>query len=261
MAKKKYRKKQKRCNKQKGISLTKLLDLLNKCRKLSCCPLKKKECASTKKIKSNDPFDVLDIDPSDFARPEIGDELLKAPNNYDNLSIVNRMGTSLSDSSIPEGYYTITLYATNWIRQTKDISVKDSLIYPILYNFRHYLELIIKDSLRKFKIANAEISINQLGYKKEHNLLSLWNELKPYINDPNSDDCIAFEKLINEIHNIDPDSFNFRYSYKGKKKSDDKCEPIFSDSIDIDVDNLYKTIKKMYCFMEGISNLAYNKFR
>jgi len=259
MPKKKNRKKRKTHNKQKWIRLSRLLKLLKKCRRLGYCPLKKTGYLTAQKKKTNNPIDIFGtIDPSDCAMPETGDILIKKPKSYSNLSIINR-STRFSEFLIPEGYYTIVKDMLNRIRKTKSNTDRDSLIYPLLYNFRHYLELIIKDTIRNFRIANEEITHNQLGYEKNHSLLSLWNKLKTYIDNTGTDECVAFDKLINELHNIDPDSFSFRYSYKGSTDPDAISEPVFNKRIDVDIENLEKVIKKMHCFIEGISDFAYNQ--
>lgn len=255
----KKRDKKKGNTKKKSINLSRLLQLLKKCRKLRCCPLKKVGCISIEKVKLNNSIDILGpINVADYTMPKTGDVLVRKPKNYNNLSIINR-DTRLSDFLIPEGYYCVVNDLLNRIRKTRSNSDKDSLIYPLLFNFRHYLELIMKDALRNFRIANGEIASNQLGYEKNHSLLSLWNRLKTYIDDPKSSESMAFDKLINELHNIDADSFSFRYSYKGNKDPDAISEPIFNKKIDIDLENIEKVIKKMHCFIEGISDLAYNQ--
>ena len=251
--------KKKGCKKPKSMKLSHLLDLLKKCRRLDCCPLKKIDCIHGAKKKQQKSVDIFgSIDSEDFISPERGDVLLKKPVQYNNLSIINR-STRLSEFLIPEGYYSIVLDTLMRIRKTTNNAEKDSFIYPLLYNFRHYLELAIKNSIRNFRIARGEITQSQLGYERNHSLLSLWNTLKEYIDDTKSNECIAFEELIKELHNIDPNSFSFRYSYKGNIKPDSNSEPIFNDRIDVDLENLERVIKKMHYFVEGISDLAYHQ--
>lgn len=249
----------KECRWQKSTKLSKLLDLLKRCHRLNCCPLKKIDCIyKTEKIKQG-PCDAFgSIDSVGCTPLERGDVLLKKPTQYNNLSIINR-NKRLSEFLIPEGYYYIVLDTLVRIRKTTNNSEKDSCIYPLLYNFRHYLELTIKNAIRNFRIASGEIIQSQLGYKKDHSLLSLWNKLKIYIDDIKSNECVAFEELIKELHDIDPNSFSFRYSYKGNADPDSISEPIFNDKIDIDLENLEKVIERMHCFIEGISDLSYHQ--
>lgn len=256
MAKKR---KKKRCKKQNLIKFSQLLDLLKRCRRLNCCPLRKMNDIAAENKKFIKGIEILDsIDPADCAIPETNDVLLKKPTQYNNLSIINR-NKKLSEFLIPEGYYSIVLDTLKRIRNTTNNAEKDSLIYPLLYNFRHYLELIMKDAIRNFRITRDEINQSQIGYKKVHSLLSIWNKLKTYIDDTESNECIAFGKLIEELHNIDPNSFSFRYSYKGNVDPDAALEPVFNNRIDVDIENLEKVIKKMHRFIEGINDLAYHQ--
>ena len=248
--------------KKKGTKLRRLFDLLKQCRESKCCPLRKTEYSMNQKKKVNDPIKIFgSIDPSECVLPEKGDILIKKPSDYRNLSIINR-STRLSNFMMPEAYYTIAIEALHKMREMQDNSVKDSIIYPILYNFRHYLEIIMKDSIRNFKIAHKEITSQQIGYEGDHSLLKTWNKLKHYISfseNAVTEDFKSFEKLINEINRIDDQSFSFRYSYKAAKKIEKICEPIFKDMIDVDLENLEKVMKKMHRFIEGISDLSYNQ--
>lgn len=115
----------------------------------------------------------------------------------------------------------------------------------------------MKDTIRKFKIANNEITLEQIGYDKEHSLLTIWNQLKKYTQQTQTVECQAFEKLINEINRIDNKSFSFRYAYVGTNNNEENINPIFKNEIDIDLDNLKSVMEKMHNFIEGISELTY----
>lgn len=88
----------------------------------------------------------------------------------------------------------------------------DTLIYPIALNYRHYLELLLKDIIKKGnKLFNISADLEKI-----HNLLKLWsiarelavrawpqgdtNYIKPI------DDC------IDQLNTIDPTGMVFRYS-------------------------------------------------
>lgn len=193
-----------------------------------------------------------DIDLSDFARPKKGDRLIKEPASYNDSSIIGRFGNK-NDFMIMSGYYDV---AINSLKRLKDKSIgeRDSHIYPILFNFRHYLELIMKDTLRNYKLINNE-SIKDEENKDLHSLCKLWNKLKLYIaqtEDMNSEDIKAFETLINDYHKLDKNSTSFRYTLdiSGENLN-------ISQSQSISLDNLEIIMKKMHNFIEGINALSY----
>lgn len=192
------------------------------------------------------------IDLSDFARPKKGDRLIKKPANYNDLSIIGRFGNK-NDFMVMSGYYDV---AINSLKGLKDRGVgeRDSHIYPILFNFRHYLELIMKDTLTIYKLINNESAKDEEN-NDLHNLCKLWNKLKPYIaqtEDMNTEDIKAFETLINDFHKLDKNSTSFRYTLdiSGENLN-------ISQSQSISLDNLEIIMKKMHNFIEGINALSY----
>lgn len=50
----------------------------------------------------------------------------------------------------------------------------DSLVYPIIFNYRHYLELVLKENILRFQIFFRL----PITYKKTHNLMRLLDELE-----------------------------------------------------------------------------------
>lgn len=73
----------KECRWQKSTKLSKLLDLLKRCHRLNCCPLKKIDCIyKTEKIKQG-PCDAFgSIDSVGCTPLERGDVLLKKPTQH-----------------------------------------------------------------------------------------------------------------------------------------------------------------------------------
>lgn len=226
-------------NKKRRVQFIRMLDLL-------------KECKKNRRIISKNKTDFLNlnsIDLSELLPPKKGDSLLKKPHEYKDSSIIGRG----LDYLVAQGYYEIALLGVKEINKTESNEKKDSLIYSVLFNFRHYLEIIIKDSIRRFKKSSGEISSNQIGYHKTHDLLEIWKILKSYIAET-TEATQAFEKLINQIHSLDKGGNNLRYVYSTKKE---KCERSFKDIIEIDSKNLENIMKKMAFFIEGINHLSY----
>lgn len=113
---------------------------------------------------------------------------------------------------IPEAYINTALWLLDLIKLSNNNLVKDGYIYPALYCFRHYLELIMKDSIHYFKLNRREISLDELGYSdKEHSLFNLWNSLRNFLDDNNQVKRIC--KIIKEMDGIDKSSTVFRYAF------------------------------------------------
>jgi hypothetical protein len=90
----------------------------------------------------------------------------------------------------------------------------DFLVYPIVFNYRHYLELRLKELILK----GRELYDIEETLKTNHNLLSLWTECREILErvwpkGPKKDlDKIG--SRINEFHEKDATSYSFRYPVK-----------------------------------------------
>ena len=88
----------------------------------------------------------------------------------------------------------------------------DFLVYPIIFLYRHYLELQLKDlfqQLREYHNLSCELSYN-------HDLTQLWNNIRPLMEKiSNKAEDIEnnnhIEARIKEFVRIDKGSFSFRY--------------------------------------------------
>lgn len=107
------------------------------------------------------------------------------------------------------GYKSAADILVNYI--DKNHTEQDTLLYPIIFLYRHYLELIIKDILIDIgKIQNLKYDLNQ------HKLSKYWKEIKeqcPKIfKDPIPNDYIeSIEIVINQLELVDQKSDAFRY--------------------------------------------------
>lgn len=94
-----------------------------------------------------------------------------------------------------------------------DRSVNEGfLVYPIIFLYRHYLELQLKDLLQQL------YRYHNLSYElcRTHDLTQLWNRVRPLMEEiSNSPEDIEInnhiEVRIKEFVQIDEGSFNFRY--------------------------------------------------
>lgn len=188
--------------------------------------------------------------------------------NYDyaSINLTKGINNQHSEFLIIEGYREATRELL--INLLKDENIDwlkiDSKIYPIIFLFRHYIEVILKNTVRYYNILSDKSFSDEVGYVRKHSLLYFWNELKPFLvnNLENYDeslkqDCLntnqAVESIISEIDALDENSFGFRYAFKGANKIN---EPVVYSmpSFTIDLHNLKDVIIKMMNYFEGIND-------
>ena len=155
---------------------------------------------------------------------------------------------------IPKAYINTALWLLDLIKLSNNNLMKDGYIFPALYCFRHYLELIMKDSIHYFKVNRGNISSDELGYSdNEHCLFNLWNSLRHFINDE-SPQIRRVCKLIKELDELDKGSTTFRYAYNHNKE--EKIIEYNFPATMIHVNELKKRMMQLYCFFEGINHLS-----
>ena len=153
---------------------------------------------------------------------------------------------------MPEAYINTALWLLDLITLSDNNFVKDGYIFPALYCFRHYLELIMKDSIHYFKLNRREISSDELGYSdKEHGLFNLWNSLRNFLDDNNQVKRIC--KIIKEMDDIDKSSTAFRYAFN---HNNGRIVEYDYPATMIDVSELKKRVLQLYNFFEGINHLS-----
>lgn len=198
-----------------------------------------------------------------LSKKEVGDQLWNLPplkksdkfleegRNLNN-PFLNR-GIYLNDAHFPEAYMNTAIILLQMIIMTNSNGIRDGLIYPALFSFRHYLELTMKDSLNHFSNPSSLQVVKEVQ-NRDHNLKNLWKALLPYIG--TGEDVDIMQKLIYEVNNIDSTSETFRYPYEidefGKKRL-----PHIDQTRLNDVVKLKKVMLKMYRFLDGINSLAH----
>ena len=150
------------------------------------------------------------------------------------------------------GYASTSVLLLNLIKLSNDRFLKESYINPVLYCFRQYLELTMKDSLLRFRLWRKSPSRGEANLDG-HNLSNLWRDLKQYI-EAKDEEVKRIERLVEELNGVDEDGTLFRYNEFLTKsiKNKERTRPL------IDIDMLYLRTLQMYNFFEGINTLARN---
>lgn len=122
----------------------------------------------------------------------------------------------------------------------------DSLIFPIVFLYRHYIELRLKSLLKD----GHRLLDKEHKQKSEHQLSKLWPKVRDILvelwPDENEDDLVIFESLINQFEQVDPRSTTFRYPQDFAGNSSLKI-----DIPRVNLRNLKEVVEAMAFIMEG----------
>jgi len=139
---------------------------------------------------------------------------------------------------------------------------KVSLIFPIIFLYRQYIELTLKNLLKQIdcKLANERTD----KILERHKLLPLWDETISqydkfiYVNNI----ALVFTSLrtnerdiINHFNQVDEDSFSFRYAYD--KKGNDNLEKIDYISVNNFRAQIELVIKYLEDMIETLSHIEF----
>lgn len=87
----------------------------------------------------------------------------------------------------------------------------DSLIFPIVFLYRHYIEIRLKSLLQD----GCRLLDREYKQKSEHQLSKLWPKVRTILNelwpDEDGEDLKAIDSLITQFEEVDPRSTTFRY--------------------------------------------------
>lgn len=122
----------------------------------------------------------------------------------------------------------------------------DSLIFPIVFLYRHYIEIRLKSLLHD----GHRLLDKEHKQKSEHQLSKLWPKVRDILvelwPDGNKDDLSAFDSLINQFEQVDPRSTTFRYP-----KDFDGNNSLKIDSPRVNLRNLKEVVGAMAIILEG----------
>lgn len=123
---------------------------------------------------------------------------------------------------------------------------RHELAYPILFCYRHALELAMKWVIGRYG-HYAPISPDDY---RHHNLWELWMACKTIILDVGSDGengaLHAVERVVKDFHELDKGSFSFRYS------TDKKGMVISLPDVSFDLANIKDIMEGMNNFFTGV---------
>ena len=150
------------------------------------------------------PEDALD---SGFRWPRAGDRAFQSNEERSANAMLER-GAQARFVLMAEGY---KMGADAMIEEAAgDIYKSGTLVFPILFNYRHFIELQLK-----YTIATYGPTVGIEPVWNSHNLIPLWNRLLELLDAYGTDDPDDADKIvgtiIEEFAKIDPNSFFHRY--------------------------------------------------
>lgn len=116
---------------------------------------------------------------------------------------------------ISDGYWeSAKILLNKMIENANNFALVDSLIYPLFFNYRHSIEVFLKQLFFKYgeTSALARKEFLEIG----HDLCQLWAKLRPLLNQGKKHvgsaiDLYALEHYIKVLNNFDHDSMVMRY--------------------------------------------------
>ena len=122
---------------------------------------------------------------------------------------------------------------------------QDTLIYPIIFLYRQYLELAIKDLIRD---ARKLLDINE-PFPQTHSIDRLWDiciDLLNQVSPGDSEDAIRqIKRLTDEFCIVDPTATAFRYP------EDKKGKPSLQGISSVNLRNVKEVIGKIAVILDG----------
>jgi hypothetical protein len=117
------------------------------------------------------------------------------------------------------------------------------VIYPILFNYRHGLELAMKWIVLRFGGQGFQ------GIEADHDLWKLWKRCRAIVEqyETNDDEATdAVEKIVKEFHDLDRVGVSFRYGW-GKEGKEIKLPDHM-----IDLENIHDVMQGVSGYFTGL---------
>jgi len=137
-------------------------------------------------------------------------------------------------------------------KQLSDNSLGDGgnprhLIYPIVFFYRHYLELRLKEIIEHGSV----LLDKEFKIPKHHDLMMIWHQAKQVINeiwpDSSKESLLRVTAILTDFGNLDKKSDAFRYPI------DKKGAPTLSGIIDLELSLFREKLDPAVADLEGMT--------
>ncbi len=130
---------------------------------------------------------------------------------------------------------------------------QDILVYPIVFLYRQYLELVFKNLIRRGRM----LVDNNDPFPQSHDIGNLWDICRNLLDKISPEDCVEEQakitRLINEFCQVDPISTAFRYPEKGDGKPS-----LPAEITHINLQNIKEVMDKISRLIEGAISMIDN---
>ncbi|WP_296597992.1 hypothetical protein [Phenylobacterium sp.] len=183
--------------------------------------------------------------PRNYRWPKKGDRLLRSAADWNK-------GVTFAQSALSRHVYIWSGYmrAAEALIEScaDDPPTREVLVYPILFTYRHGIELAMKWIIARYgRHASVEI-----GETEHHNLWELWGICRSVITELGGTDDAAtpvVEQLIKDFHDLDKSALAFRYS----ERKDGVLIRLPDGAIDLD--NVRDVMEGVSHFFDGADGL------
>jgi hypothetical protein len=143
------------------------------------------------------------------------------------------------------------------------------LFYPIVFLYRHHVELMLKKLILAFddagvrRITQAEqlskpaLKSLEQG-KKAHSLQWLWDWLRPLVqalgnNVVSTEEVVGINSYIRQLNGVDPDSVKFRYT-AGIQEAKAKLGKVQKLGAEVDIRAFAEAMERLANFLDGLDS-------
>jgi len=184
------------------------------------------------------------LEPREYVWPKRGDRLLRATDDWEKAVTFSAPAFD-RHVHIWAGYMRA---GDALVEEAERESVdRDFLVYPILFVYRHGLELAIKWTIEQYgRYVDVYLDHQNLN----HNLWQLWGLCKQVIvgvgDNDEDDDLSAVEQVVKDFHDLDKNAMAFRYS----RNKDGTT--IMLPNTPIDLGNIQRVMEAVDHFFSGV---------
>jgi len=191
------------------------------------------------------PKSFSDILTMKYRWPKKGDRLLRASGDWETAVHFEPHAMS-RDAFLWDGYMTAGAALIDEAeRRPHD---RHGLIYPILFNYRHGLEIAMKWTISMYGRL-GEMRLDE----RDHNLLDLWNKCRTIlasVERPGEEEATkAVGQVVKDFHDVDKAATAFRYS------TDKNGGTIVLPNHAIDLQNLQEVMEAVNNFFKGADGM------
>ncbi|GAB0113715.1 hypothetical protein [Acidisoma sp. C75] len=142
---------------------------------------------------------------------------------------------------------------------------QDFLVYPIVYLYRHHVELVMKSIVKTtHALMDHSATAEEQAILGRHNLMDLWKTARPLVNpvcalggcaDLPEADLEGIDWYISELHRYDCDGQRFRYATaKIRNRGGGVERSLPKDLVTIDLHQFATAMEKLADYLEGMDN-------